>query len=104
MVDMHFAMEHLRICSMFYTFFTVPLVRRAYLLFLCAWVMNALMIWCTMGICRSILTQPWMEIGGKMNVTCEQTGCHAMVEFHCKVRKTRAAVMRTVCHLGEGQC
>lgn len=33
---------------------------------------------------RSILTQPWMEIGGKMNVTCEQTGCHAVVEFHCK--------------------
>ena len=25
-----------------------------------------------------------------MNVTCEQTGCHAVVEFHCKVRITRA--------------
>ena len=36
-------------------------------------------------VCRSILTQPWMEIGGKMNVSCEQTGCHAVVEFHCKV-------------------
>ncbi|XP_064386753.1 oxysterol-binding protein-related protein 9-like [Halichondria panicea] len=33
---------------------------------------------------RSILTVPWLELGGKVNLECEQTGFKANVEFHCK--------------------
>lgn len=33
---------------------------------------------------RSILTYPWMELGGKCTVKCIQTGYHANLEFHCK--------------------
>ena len=35
--------------------------------------------------CRSILTYPWMELGGKCYLKCEKTGYHANIEFHCKV-------------------
>ena len=35
--------------------------------------------------CRSILTVPWMELGGKVNVACPKTGYHATVDFHTKV-------------------
>ena len=58
------------------------------------------MIWYTTYVHRSILTQPWMEIGGKMNVVCEQTGCHAMVEFHCKVSKE--SLLGLLSCLGDG--
>lgn len=34
---------------------------------------------------RSILTVPWVEIGGKTNITCSKTGYQAAVQFHCRV-------------------
>ncbi|XP_065197805.1 oxysterol-binding protein-related protein 9-like isoform X2 [Sycon ciliatum] len=33
---------------------------------------------------RSILTTPWMEMGGKAEVTCEKSGLSASIEFICK--------------------
>jgi hypothetical protein len=33
---------------------------------------------------RSILTYPWMELGGKCYIKCLKNGFHADVEFHCK--------------------
>ena len=35
---------------------------------------------------RSILTVPWLELGGKCHIECLQNGYTADVEFHCKVR------------------
>lgn len=34
--------------------------------------------------CRSILTFPWVELGGKVNITCAKTGYNASVTFHTK--------------------
>lgn len=36
------------------------------------------------GYARSILTVPWLELGGKCQIRCAQTGFGADVEFHCK--------------------
>ncbi|XP_062509472.1 oxysterol-binding protein-related protein 9-like isoform X2 [Corticium candelabrum] len=36
------------------------------------------------GYGRSILTVPWMELGGKVLITCHKTGYSAPIEFHCK--------------------
>ncbi|BFZ16457.1 hypothetical protein BsWGS_19495 [Bradybaena similaris] len=36
------------------------------------------------GYGRSILTVPWVELGGKINITCAKTGYSALVEFHTK--------------------
>ncbi|XP_065834944.1 oxysterol-binding protein-related protein 9-like isoform X2 [Oscarella lobularis] len=36
------------------------------------------------GYGRSILTVPWMELGGKVSVLCKKTGYSAAIEFHCK--------------------
>jgi len=36
------------------------------------------------GYCRSILTTPWVELGGKCDIACPQTGYRAEVEFKCK--------------------
>jgi len=36
------------------------------------------------GYGRSILTTPWLELGGKVSITCPQTGYRAEVEFKCK--------------------
>lgn len=33
---------------------------------------------------RSILTTPWIELGGRCNISCEKTGYTALVEFHTK--------------------
>ena len=33
---------------------------------------------------RSILTVPWVELGGKVSITCPQTNYHANIEFKCK--------------------
>lgn len=33
---------------------------------------------------RSILTVPWVELGGSVNITCEQTGYSASIEFVTK--------------------
>ena len=35
---------------------------------------------------RSILTYPWMEMGGKCHLECAQTGYYADIDFHCKVQ------------------
>nr|CAB3264585.1 oxysterol-binding protein-related protein 9 [Phallusia mammillata] len=36
------------------------------------------------GYGRSILTIPWVELGGDCTVTCEKTGYNAFVKFHTK--------------------
>lgn len=36
------------------------------------------------GFGRSILTVPWIELGGKVCLTCPQTGYSANIEFKCK--------------------
>ncbi|PVD23588.1 hypothetical protein C0Q70_16860 [Pomacea canaliculata] len=36
------------------------------------------------GYGRSILTVPWVELGGKVQITCAKTGYNASVEFHTK--------------------
>ncbi|XP_068727624.1 oxysterol-binding protein-related protein 9-like [Montipora capricornis] len=36
------------------------------------------------GYGRSILTVPWVEIGGKTNITCAKTGYQATIQFHCR--------------------
>ncbi|NXT97846.1 OSB10 protein, partial [Buphagus erythrorhynchus] len=33
---------------------------------------------------RSILTIPWVELGGKVNINCARTGYSAAVTFHTK--------------------
>lgn len=33
---------------------------------------------------RSILTVPWIELGGSVTITCPQTGYHCAIEFHTK--------------------
>ena len=34
---------------------------------------------------RSILTEPWAELGGRVNISCMQTGWTAPLVFHTKV-------------------
>ena len=34
---------------------------------------------------RSILTVPWMELGGQTSITCPKSGYNASIHFHCKV-------------------
>jgi len=34
---------------------------------------------------RSILTVPWVELGDKVTIHCEQTGYAASIVFHTKV-------------------
>lgn len=34
---------------------------------------------------RSILTTPWVEMGGKVSISCAKTGYNATVTFHTKV-------------------
>ena len=43
-------------------------------------------VYCIQGVCRSILTVPWVELGGKIQVSCAKTGYSANIEFHTKVR------------------
>ncbi|XP_076061689.1 oxysterol-binding protein-related protein 11-like isoform X2 [Oratosquilla oratoria] len=33
---------------------------------------------------RSILTEPWVELGGRVNIACAETGCQAAIIFHTK--------------------
>ena len=35
-------------------------------------------------IYRSILTVPWVELGGKITISCAKTGYHAAVDFLTK--------------------
>ncbi len=37
-----------------------------------------------MYACRSIITVPWLELGGRVNMTCEKTGYEAVIDFHSK--------------------
>ncbi len=37
------------------------------------------------GYGRSILTVPWVELGGKTQINCAKTGFYANMEFHTKV-------------------
>ncbi|KAK1343980.1 hypothetical protein QTO34_014538 [Cnephaeus nilssonii] len=41
-------------------------------------------IFSTLCICRSILTVPWVELGGKVSVNCAKTGYSASITFHTK--------------------
>jgi hypothetical protein len=34
---------------------------------------------------RSILTVPWVELGGPVSITCQQTGFSAHIDFQTKV-------------------
>lgn len=38
---------------------------------------------------RSILTEPWFEMGGPVDIVCAQTGYSAKLDFHTKVNKFR---------------
>ena len=58
--------------------------RPAYLVQMRLWYTNNFN-WLPWLVCRSILTVPWIEIGGKTNITCAKTGYQATVQFHCRV-------------------
>lgn len=64
--------------------------------------------------CRSILTTPWIELGGKTLIRCPQSGYHASITFHTKpfyggkanrvtfeVKNSSSDTGHVVCH-GEG--
>lgn len=36
------------------------------------------------GYARSILTVPWIELGGKVSITCVKTNYSAVIDFKCK--------------------
>jgi hypothetical protein len=36
---------------------------------------------------RSIISVPWVELGGKTGITCPVTGYSAFIIFHTKVRE-----------------
>ena len=36
------------------------------------------------GYCRSILTMPWIELGGRTEITCKASGYSTQLEFHTK--------------------
>ncbi|KAL3249363.1 hypothetical protein MRX96_056057 [Rhipicephalus microplus] len=36
------------------------------------------------GYGRSIFTVPWIELGGKVEITCHKTGYNAVIDFHTK--------------------
>jgi hypothetical protein len=38
----------------------------------------------TMSIFRSILTVPWIELGGNVTITCPKTGYRAEIDFLTK--------------------
>lgn len=40
---------------------------------------------------RSILTVPWIELGGSVTVNCPQSGYHANIDFLTKVKTTKSA-------------
>ena len=41
------------------------------------------------GYGRSILTQPWFEMGGQVSITCPKTNYSAEIEFLTKVNSER---------------
>lgn len=43
----------------------------------------ALSIHCNVSL-RSILTRPWLELGGKVNISCSKTGFSSSITFHTK--------------------
>ena len=36
------------------------------------------------GYGRSILTKPWIELGGDCSIVCEKSGMSASIKFHTK--------------------
>lgn len=38
---------------------------------------------------RSILTEPWVELGGRVNISSPESGCQAVIVFHTKVKSER---------------
>ena len=46
---------------------------------------------------RSILTVPWVELGGKVQISCAKTGYSATIEFHTKVCMTTSAPCWQIC-------
>ena len=54
------------------------------------------------GYARSILTVPWIELGGKASIQCPETGYSASVEFKCKpffgsdVNKVKSLLLNAV--------
>jgi hypothetical protein len=49
---------------------------------------------------RSILTVPWMEMGGQTTITCAKTGYNANIHFHCKVSISSKSSDINICRLG----
>lgn len=41
---------------------------------------------------RSILTEPWVELGGRVNVSSPESGCQAVIVFHTKVKTLLACL------------
>jgi len=52
-------------------------------IFLNDWTANSWVNW-TCNTTRSILTVPWVELGGSVSITCAKTGYSASVEFLTK--------------------
>ncbi|KAL1234915.1 Oxysterol-binding protein-related protein [Trichinella pseudospiralis] len=46
--------------------------------------MGSVSDWFPSLLARSILTEPWMELGGKFQISCQQTEMSAAVTFHTK--------------------
>lgn len=49
---------------------------------------------------RSIITVPWVELGGKVTISCAQTGYSASVTFHTKPfygGKVHRSVLHSCC-------
>lgn len=57
------------------------------------------------GYGRSILTRPWVELGGKCQILCPQTGFTAEVEFLCKpfYGGSRHNITGTISHLAQNK-
>lgn len=48
---------------------------------------------------RSILTVPWVELGGPVTISCQQTGFTANIEFLTKVRLVNVGLVKVLTSL-----
>ena len=57
------------------------------------------------GYGRSILTRPWVELGGKCHINCPQTGFNAEIEFLCKpfYGGSRHTLTGTISHVAQNK-
>lgn len=46
--------------------------------------LSASLTWACVCLCRSILTVPWVELGGECNISCSKSGYSANIVFHTK--------------------